>query len=307
VTTTVWIENAVPKVGNQPYVARHYEITPENNAATATGIVTLYFLQSEFNDFNTTMGSVLDLPSHPSDAVGIANLRIAKYSGTSSDNSGLPASYTNGSILINPDDANIVWNATSERWEVSFEVAGFSGFIAQTSTFTLPVTWVYFNAEEVSGKVLLKWETGAELNSNEFVVEHSLDGRSFISIGTVSASGNTNSTTDYSFLHDRPDASDNFYRIKEVDNDGRVMYSDIRRINLANKDQGFTILVNPVINGRLEVQFNHNGIATIFNSYGQVVKRDVVVKGSRVIDCSGLSQGTYILKSGVESKRFIIR
>jgi hypothetical protein len=307
VTTKVWVESSVPTVGNKPYVARHYEITPAVSPATATGTVTLYFLQSEFDNFNAAAGSVLDLPAHPADAAGIGNLRIAKYSGTSNDNSGSPSSYTNGSTVINPDDSHIIWNGISGRWEVSFPVAGFSGFIAQTSTFTLPVTWVYFHTEDRGGKVLLKWQTGAEWNCKEFIIEHSVDGRSFSAIGSLSCTGNTTSATDYSFLHEGPGGKDNYYRIREVDADGKILLSDVRKINMSSVEKVFSILTNPVVGGRLEVQFYQNSLASIYNSTGQVVRREAVVKGARVIECGELKQGTYILKSGNVSKRFIIQ
>src|SRR5581483_5455414 len=78
ITAKIWIESSVLSFGGTPYVARHYEITPATNATTATGTVTLYYLQSEFDAFNAAPNSLLKLPTGPSDATGIANLRIGK-------------------------------------------------------------------------------------------------------------------------------------------------------------------------------------------------------------------------------------
>ncbi len=168
INSKVWIESAVPIHAGMPYVARHYEVTPAVNPGTATGTLTLYFLQSEFSAFNSAVGSVLKLPTGPADAAGIANLRIGAYAGTSSNNTGLPASYSNSIGTINPDDAGIVWNAVAGRWEISFAAVGFGGFIVQTSVFVLPLTWVSFTAEKVNEKVLLKWQTATEINSRSF-------------------------------------------------------------------------------------------------------------------------------------------
>jgi len=132
VKAKMWREAAVPVHDGHPYVARHYEITPALNASTATGRITLYFTQQEFDDFNAHAGSTTDLPASVADTAGIAKLRIIKFPGVSNDNSGLPGSYTGTPVVIDPVDQDIVWNNSLSRWEVSFDVTGFSGSIVQT-------------------------------------------------------------------------------------------------------------------------------------------------------------------------------
>jgi hypothetical protein len=122
ITAKVWVNTS----GYGSYLNRNLEITPQTNPNTATGKVTIYFTQAEFDAYNAT--STTDLPSNPTDAVGKSNLKIDKYSGTSSDNSGNPASYGTSPVIIDPDDTDIVWNTSLNRWEVSFQVNGFSGF-----------------------------------------------------------------------------------------------------------------------------------------------------------------------------------
>lgn len=107
--------NVSAKVWLQPtqsvsYVKRTYEITPDNNAATSTGRITLYYTQADFNDFNNQIPAPnLRLPQNSTDAVGIANIRIEKRGGRSSNNSGLPSTYNLTNITtIDPIDANVV-------------------------------------------------------------------------------------------------------------------------------------------------------------------------------------------------------
>ena len=136
INSWLWIESSIPTFSDQPFVARHYEITPLTNASTATGKVTLFFTQEEFNDLNNHPGSTLNLPVGPSDASGKANLLVVKYNGTSNDGSGLPGSYTGGATIINPADTDIIWNSSASRWEVSIDATGFGGFFVQTNTVT---------------------------------------------------------------------------------------------------------------------------------------------------------------------------
>ncbi len=127
-TAKVWID------GTQAiqFVKRHFEITPANNASTTTGKVTLYFTQAEFNAFNGQVPApALLMPANPTDNTGIANLKIEKREGTSSDGTGNPSTYSGSPTIIDPTDTDIVWNSVQNRWEVSFDVTGFGGFWAK--------------------------------------------------------------------------------------------------------------------------------------------------------------------------------
>ena len=133
------IENPVPAFNSTPYVQRHYDVLPYNNAAGATATVTLYFTQQEFDNFNATANHGANLPTGSTDAGGIANLRIYQYHGTSA--TGLPGSYSGSAVAIDPDDSNIVWNVTTQWWAVTFTINGFSGFFASNASFIyLPPT-----------------------------------------------------------------------------------------------------------------------------------------------------------------------
>ncbi len=77
------VDATVQFYNGSPYVQRHYDILPDNDAASATATITLYYTQQEFDNFNATAGHGADLPTGPSDGTGIANLRIYQYHGTS--------------------------------------------------------------------------------------------------------------------------------------------------------------------------------------------------------------------------------
>ncbi|MDR6487867.1 subtilisin family serine protease [Chryseobacterium vietnamense] len=137
VTSKVWVDNAQPN-----YVARRYEINSDANTTTATGKVTLYFKQSDFDAYNLTNG--VKLPTSPSDVANKANLLIEKYSGTST--TGTVASFGGTATVITPDIADIIWNDTYQYWEVSFQTTGFGGYFVKTGT-TLGTTDVKINSE----------------------------------------------------------------------------------------------------------------------------------------------------------------
>ncbi|KMQ67039.1 hypothetical protein ACM39_14690 [Chryseobacterium sp. FH2] len=130
VTSKVWVDNAQPN-----YVSRRYEINPDANATTATGKITLYFKQAEFDAYNMT--STVKLPTSSTDNANKANLIIEKYAGTSASNTGTVASYGGSATTITPNAADIVWNATYQYWEVTFQTTGFGGYFVKTNSTAL--------------------------------------------------------------------------------------------------------------------------------------------------------------------------
>lgn len=226
VTAKVWVESTQP----HQYVKRHYEITPASNAENATGRVKLYFTQAEFNDFNAT--HTMDLPANAGDAPGIARLRIEKRGGTSSDNTGLPPTYPGTPVTINPEDTDIVWNATAGRWEISFDVTGFSGFFVKTTENALPVRLLSFEVRESENTAWVQWKTSAEENASHFEIERSTDARKFVRIGEVRASGNSSSLQAYTFIdkHFIGLSGVAYYRLRSVDTDGSFALSQIKAL-----------------------------------------------------------------------------
>ena len=300
----VWIEASVPVYGGKPFVARHYEITPSTNPTTATARVTLYFTQLEFDNFNAHAGSSLDLPTNSSDALGKSNLRIGKYSGTSNNGSGQPNSYTGTAEIIDPNDADIIWNSSLNRWEVSFDVSGFSGFIVQTHNNLLPLTLLEFKGELISNNASLSWKTENEQNTSHFDIERSKDGKNFNEVGRVK-SVNNHGTHQYHFA-DQNISSLNvpvvYYRLKQTDIDGRSTYSSTIALSINPKESIVMLRPNPVQNAAtlaITTKQRENIVCRIIDNSGRIIKSvDVSLQaGSNIVPIStnGLSAGVYMI------------
>ena len=303
VAAKCWVESIVPEFNNHPFVARHFQITPNTNAAAATAVVTLYFSQQEFTDFNNHPGSTRDLPTGPVDASGLANLRIIKYPGTSADYSGLPGSYSGAPVEINPADTAIVWNATFSRWEVSIDVQGFSGFFVQTPSAVLPLKLLQFNGNLVQDDAKLKWVTENESGTDKFLIERSTDAEHFVAVGNVKAN-NTTATNTYYFTDPKIDALGAlviFYRLKQVDIDGRFVYSPVISLRLADKAAA-TIYPNPAVsqtNLMVTVDKADEVQGRLVDNAGRVMKQFYwkLQAGKTIlpIDVSNLAKGVYYL------------
>ncbi len=103
---------------------------------------------------------------------------------------------------------------------------------------TLPVTGLKAYATLVQTTATINWSTEQEFNSAYFVVERSFDNRNFIATGAnVLAAGNSNSKSAYQLQDDISNYIQHdviYYRVKQVDIDGKAVYSNIVIVKLSN-------------------------------------------------------------------------
>lgn len=261
VTARVWIESSQPV----NFVKRHYEIAPQQNAAAATGRVTLYFTQQEFNDFNAV--NATKLPTGPADAAGIARIQVEKRGGTSNNGTGLPPSYTGPIQTILNAALTKTWNATAARWEISFDVNGFGGFFLKTQVSTLPLQLLSFTGNGGTRCNTFQWQTENEINTREFAIEKSADGVAFSSIGVKAAAGSGNNLYTYNDCSVAPGKQ--FYRLKMLDNDGRFSYSPVIKIE---NNQSLLLSISP--NPAKDVLVISSGDASLLNTRVRIMSAD---------------------------------
>jgi hypothetical protein len=98
---------------------------------------------------------------------------------------------------------------------------------------TLPLKLVSFTAKlktDLSNKVLLEWKTVNELNTLVFEIERRTDGNTFNTIGSIGAK-NIDGVHHYVFTDEQLLSGINYYRLKQVDTDGKYTYSNIQAVN----------------------------------------------------------------------------
>jgi hypothetical protein len=300
VNTCVIIDGSVQTYNGQPYVQRHYDIEPATGAGTATATITLTFTQAEFDAFNTARGSLPALPTGSADATGIANLRITQYHGAGT----APGNYPGSTEVIDPANTNIVWNATLSRWEVTFNVTGFSGFYVTSDATALPIKLSAFTGSKTQSTNLLTWTTSEESNTDHFEVERNT-GNGFVQIGAVKASRNTSTDTRYTFEDPHPADGTNQYRLKTVDLDGRYEYSRVITLK-SDGTTNISLYPNPTQN-RLYVAGAANGATyQVKNISGQVLTSGRL-SYTGGINVSTLTTGIYVLTVDGQPFKFFKR
>ncbi|MCC7525036.1 MAG: zinc-dependent metalloprotease [Chitinophagaceae bacterium] len=110
---------------------------------------------------------------------------------------------------------------------------GFSGFALGITEAVLPVRWLSFVATNKRGNVVLQWATAMEFNNSFFDIQVSYDGTGFVSLGRLPSKGNRSAITEYEYVHVRPGAGKIYYRVQQVDRDGKNSYSKIIEVNIS--------------------------------------------------------------------------
>jgi hypothetical protein len=177
-----------------------------------------------------------------------------------------------------------------------------------TDLSQVPVELTAFSAEATSDGVLLKWSTATELNNHGFEVERSLNGTEFYTVAFVQGAGTTTEGKDYSYTDevDYKGGEVFYYRLKQIDLDGSIEYSDVVEVEFnLPKDfalyQNYPNPFNPNTTIKYAVPSKSLVNITIFDLTGQKVMtlvNEIKEPGTFDIkfDASNLASGVYLYR-----------
>lgn len=168
----------------------------------------------------------------------------------------------------------------------------------------LPVTIITFDAFMEESQVHLSWVTTTEINNDRFEIERSADGKKFEKIGEVLASSDLAAEKYYRYIDPAPLSGINYYRLKQLDHDGKFAYSKMVAVKFL-EDEDFSIYPNP---SHDRVNIKSPKILTkleVVNMLGITVITVPVSSNHLPVDVSSLQPGLYIMKAGGTSKIFV--
>jgi hypothetical protein len=268
--------------------SKSFRIISNNNTTTGHYQVHLYYSQAEINGWQSATGQTL------------AGAQVIKVSN---------GFYVPDVTASTPHMADVmVTGASNTAYGTDFSImgdfnnTGFSGFgvgIPGTGT-TLPVTLLSFNGHREGKAVKLEWKTASELNGDRFEIETSKDINQFYTIGTVRSRGNTVTEQQYSFTDNIPVKGVNYYRLKQVDIDGRVVYSNTVSIIFDEKGTPVIAYPNPT-REKLTIELAQpvqSMTLQILTLEGKLVRQleTGAVQRYETIDTRDLSNGVYVLQ-----------
>lgn len=191
----------------------------------------------------------------------------------------------------------------AKLFDIDNHVQGLSDTLATINSETLSVSWGNFTVEKVGKTALLKWNTLQEINADKFIVERSADNSSFAPIATIAAKGNTTALTNYNVSDGAPIPGINFYRIKEVDKDGKYSYSEVRTIDFTGAPGTITISPNPAHDKvTITIAGNTKTLQVyLLNAAGQQIKTFTMNTQGMQINLPHLAPGVYYIRIAGEN------
>ncbi len=217
------------------------------------------------------------------------NCALFHYTGGAWD---MPGSFTTCST-VSPG----VYNRTRTG------ITSFSPFAIGDRLVPLPVELISFTARKIEKSVVLNWSTATEINNSHFAIERSTDGTSFTAIDSVAGAGNSNSVIDYNYTDmNAIPATNSYYRLRQVDFDGKTSYSAVQLIKVIQTMTIGDIYPMPAvenINVPVESLKGGNCTADIYDLSGKLVHSETFTLGvasqTLSISTADLKQGMYVL------------
>lgn len=161
---------------------------------------------------------------------------------------------------------------------------------------------------------MLQWKTASEKNNERFEIEGSHDGHTFHAIGAVKGNGTITEQKEYVFNVKNPRMGITFFRLKQIDFDGKFEYSKTISVIFQEKNRQIGKLYpNPSESGILNLDYssqNNDEVISIavFDIMGKLITTQTHQVSSGYnnlkLDFSSLSKGIYVVKIGDQSQRF---
>ncbi len=188
---------------------------------------------------------------------------------------------------------------------------------SSTSTGMLPVELTFFKGKAAPQGVRLTWQTATELNNEGFEIQKAIgdlaleEGRWHV-LDFQGGHGNTNEVQSYSYTDEYPGVGINYYRLKQIDFDGKFEYSEIVCVQFEDCCLHFTVFPNPVREGELTLQLlvpdasdtGRESTISLYSFTGELVLKRHSFSQRQTLKVDQLPAGMYFVEIQVERKIF---
>ena len=154
---------------------------------------------------------------------------------------------------------------------IFFDISNFNF----TITDSLPVRLTTFNVSLIQkNNASLTWTTTEETNNSGFDIEISTDAKKFVKVGYVEGKGNSKALNNYSYIISDLVGGNYYFRLKQLDYDGKSEYSIVRALTFNHVDDLASVYPNPTndkIKFDISLYKNQAFSIEIANQKGQLV------------------------------------
>ena len=283
--TTLTGFNTLTTVGGNFYINHNLALKTITGFGALTTINGYLFINN--NNALTSLDGLKNIPPNSISDLAIVN---------NAQLSACAIKSTCGYLQIAPAKSNTIYGNLSgcnSKTEV----------LAACTLAGLPIDLISFTGTHIGSFNELNWRTATETNNNHFDIERSNGASVFEKLGEVQGAGNSQSILAYSFRDEMPMQGGNYYRLKQIDNDGKFTYSNI--IEVENpKAVSFSLSPNPSSDKIYVYGVSDNTSFSITNIQGQILQSGILLH-HEAINISTLEQGMYFLRTSSHTAKFV--
>ena len=158
----------------------------------------------------------------------------------------------------------------------------------------LGVDWKSFSVEGFNKIVKLTWTTASETNNEGFEIERSTDGISWEVIGFEKGHGNSSKAVSYTWTDAHPKPGINYYRLRQLDFDGRQQYSEVKQVFFGSQTI-LNVSPNP-FESDLLLQLAETATVEVLNTSGKMFYSADMGPGQHTVDLGSLYNGMYFIR-----------
>ena len=233
-----------------------------------------------------------------------ANIKLLSFPDFGTSGNSLFGLSFNGTDVANPTDPFYSIPSVS----LAANSASSVSIVSTTGLVPLPVRFIGFNAVRNKDKALLNWSVAEESSiTDRYEVLRSTNGVDFTSIATIKSFNNGRSSNSYSFTQESLSSILTkgviYFRIKQIDKDGKFVYTDIKNIRLSTKGIFAGVYPNPIKQSTtltFDLVENSRVIYSLTDAAGKTMETYQVqgFKGSNIktLNLGKYAGGAYTLK-----------
>ena len=182
----------------------------------------------------------------------------------------------------------------------------------------VPVELTSFTASVTGNNVKLLWETATETNNSGFSIERKSDNSQYVEVGFVPGFGTTSEPKSYSFNDQNLRTGEYTYRLKQIDFDGTVNFSDEVNVDVIapaefSLDQNYPNPFNPSTKITFSLAADSKVSLKVFDVIGQevasLINQDLSAGvHNYTFNATGINSGVYFYRieaTGVNGTEFV--
>ncbi len=174
------------------------------------------------------------------------------------------------------------------------------------SSTTLPVALTYFKGQAIKNGNQLLWQTASEHNNKGFYIQRSKDGVKWQDLAFESGKGTTLMANNYEWVDNDLMLGYNYYRLKQVDNDGSFKFSPVILI-IGGKNDKILVYPNPTSGDLFYESDDLKSVERIqlYDTMGKLLQETTNINGKFSI--AHLPSGLYWLLIKTNNRNFYER